>query len=421
MSILTVSQGVEAGLINDIPSADEPLPDAPLEKNNSFNSDGFSAAFESAWKHFDGDEKVEKLAKSSRKTMDELISEGIDREEEKQSDREAFSRSGDVSREILDRYQRIPGATVAGVLDNSIAWIERFLNRVPGTADHFAQCYLTSSPYALRDRPEKKSEAKDEKAGRWHRLDDVISKSIDRASTDRADFEATKSQRARLKKIWPDLTYDQQLARINQIDKDAHADPITTAARLAAWGGEPITGGQHYAQAELHQAQQLVHRHTQTYSMTDAQRLRAAELLSSPRFQSSGSPERDLAWAHGIAAAEEQQMALASRTVEQYTATVHMSPQDRKLVSDILREPQWARIEQAYGLHDDYSRLHFAHELAKKVVRPHLARNAGNVGRARRAQTVRSSTGTGVGSSGSTKRSGLDRHLSAAMDRYQWD
>jgi hypothetical protein len=420
MSILTVSQGVEAGLINDIPSADEPLPDAPLEKNTSFNHSGFDAAFESAWKHFDGDEKVEKRAKSSRKSMDQLISEGIDREEEKQADAEAFNRSGDVSREILDRYQRIPGATVAGVLDNSIAWIERFLNRVPGTADHFAQCYLTSSPYALRDGPEKKSEAKDEKAGRWHRLNDVIEKSIDRASTDRADFEATKSQRARLKKIWPDLTYDQQLARINQIDKDAHADPITTAARLAAWGGEPITEGQHAQAHELGLARQIVDQHVAAYGMTDWQRQRAAQILSHPHFRSSGSGHHDLAVAGQQAAQEERELQNAAYAVARYESTDRISQNERKLAADILRSEMWPAIERHYSLSTDDSRLHAAISLARN---PQVLRALNQVtNKARRAQTPRSSTGRGAGvGSRSTKRSGIDAHLSAAMDRYQWD
>jgi hypothetical protein len=78
LSVQLLSSAIKDGNIADVVDSADDLPNDPIEKNTSFSNEGFDRAFESAWERLGGDSEPKP---KSRKTMDQLISEGLDRAE----------------------------------------------------------------------------------------------------------------------------------------------------------------------------------------------------------------------------------------------------------------------------------------------------------------------------------------------------
>jgi hypothetical protein len=214
----------------------------------------FEKAFESA---YDTVTKRDADAPKIAGSLDDLITSGLERQEADQEEREAFKRSREHRDELRSRYGK--SVSLGEVLKSFAALDEGFQKDPVGTADRLTSFYLTR-PYGEIDRNVQKNgsrvETKDQHP--WRRMDAIISdaQTTSADATDDDDLEATAEVRALLKKKYPELSFDQLVERVAQVDRDLHRDPVGAAARLAASYGAVVTETQHAAVQHAALAQQ---------------------------------------------------------------------------------------------------------------------------------------------------------------------
>jgi hypothetical protein len=215
-------------------SLDSPAPDsrtqepaAPVEKTEAAREGGgFERALETAWSQAEAQQ-----SEPVKKSLDDSIRDGIDKFESAQADAEAWEKSREARAELDSRYRGFNGDT-GKTLDLFLQMADSLKADPLGSAQEIARAYLKASRYNLDTTPAKTEKADlpiDPKTGRPYSgqvLGRVIVDAMESATAERQTFEATAKQRARLKELWPNLSFDQAMERIRQVDRNLHTrDP----------------------------------------------------------------------------------------------------------------------------------------------------------------------------------------------------
>jgi hypothetical protein len=219
-----------------------------------------------------------------------------------------------------------------------------------------------------------------------------------------------------LKEVFPNKTFDEALATIVKIDRDAYNDPLLTAATVAASFNMPVLPHQHAAQAERDQAVAVVQHGVRTLPGLAQTEMRqaVANILDHPQFVKSGNMQYDLQRAHAV--------------------HQHLSVQDRQISA-------WAEAElakmpadlsgaiQHVILHDEQFKAQAARNVAARpfgdasvaqqnfeLARGMALQKSRALSKARRALPVKSSSGAKPQTG-----SGMDRHIKAALHNSGWE
>ena len=149
-------------------------------------------------------------SKPEKKSLDTLISEGLDKHEAAVEDRESFGRSKEARTKFDSRYSKYEGHTTAKMLDTFLNMAEELKRSPQAAAQQIAASYLRASPYALENtpKPKDKPEAFVDAGGKRNStkvLDAIIDDASETAPKERETFEATAKQRERMKQLWPEL------------------------------------------------------------------------------------------------------------------------------------------------------------------------------------------------------------------------
>src|SRR5262249_5732562 len=191
MSVRLLSEGIASGEMPDLPSNDT-LPDVvpgEAKKSDSFNEAGFDKAFDQAW---DQISPRDEAPKGPRRSLDDMLSEGLDRLYENQEDEKEWAKAKSARDEITNRYAKFGDvAPIENSLTALLNWAEKFKRARQGAGREFAASYLRNgSHFGLRDR-EQKPEKKAEEGHRFSKLDAIIDSAIDSATKDKKSFEAS--------------------------------------------------------------------------------------------------------------------------------------------------------------------------------------------------------------------------------------
>jgi hypothetical protein len=157
----------------------------------------------------------------TKRSLDDLISEGLSKHEAMQADKESFTKSKASRDELNDRYGS--QGDLSTTIDQYIQWAARFRENPQEAGQRFAESYLSASPYALTPRePKEKPEAFIDGTGKRYNgkiLDAIVESATD--GNEQKEFVATAKQREALKAIFKGKTFAEALATIVQIDRDA--------------------------------------------------------------------------------------------------------------------------------------------------------------------------------------------------------
>jgi hypothetical protein len=157
----------------------------------------------------------------AKKSLDDLIGEGLDKHEAALADKESFTKSKASRDELNERY----GAQgdLSTTIDQYIQWAAHLRENPQEAGQRFAESYLSASPYALTPRePKEKPEAFIDGTGKRYNgkiLDAIVESAPD--GSEQKEFSATAKQREALKAIFPGKTFDEALRTVVQIDRDA--------------------------------------------------------------------------------------------------------------------------------------------------------------------------------------------------------
>jgi hypothetical protein len=347
-----------------------------------------------------------------RKSLDETISEGLDRQEAAHAEEESFKASREARDELNSRYGS--QGDLATTIDQYIAWAKYFKESPQEAGQKFAESYLRASPYALKDhQPKQKVEPYIDPGGKRYSgrvLDDVLSNAIDKASSEKKDFVATAAQREALKQIFPGKTFDEALRTIVKIDRDAYADPLGTAATIAASFGLPVTPSQVARHNKLEHLGNQIDQALPTMPGLEhpAIQQQVLDVLARPDFFRSGDHIADLRRAHAVTQKMAQQDQQLGGWVE--AELNKMDPALAKTVEDtILRDPSFQHQAKTnnQGRFGDPSASVQNFELARGIALQKMRA----VAKAQRVRPVKSSSGAVAPTGGK----GLDGHLSAAL------
>lgn len=161
---------------------------------------------------------------------------------ERETDSQDFHHAKEWRETLRHRY----GGKVSleNVLENAVSWHQALVANPHLAADQLASNYLQNSPYAANlDDPPKKAAPADEHPN--VKLSRIIEDAIDgKHHGDQREFKATAKQRAALKSMFPGMAFKDAMKSLIQFDRDMHVDPLTTAARMGAAYGMPVTAGQ---------------------------------------------------------------------------------------------------------------------------------------------------------------------------------
>jgi hypothetical protein len=278
------------------------------------------------------------------------------------------------------------------------------LQRNPAlTAQAMAESYAKASPWGLKDRAEKPQ--RDDPYGA-HKLNDIISDAIDRASSEKQEFEATAKQRAALRELFPDISFSEAMDRIVKIDRDLHRDPLNTAAQVAAMFGMPLTPAAMAADKHVKDLGAAIDQ--MLPSMPNFQMEPVSNVLKHPEFKRSGDPVADLQRAYAVTEKVTQYMNNLGNFA---MARVAQLPPElaRETENVLFHSAEFKKIanQSSPWAMDGEKNLEMAIGMARE-------RMANRVGKAKRAAPVRSrSTHTSNSSS-----SGLDAIIGNAIARH---
>jgi hypothetical protein len=329
------------------------------------------------------------------KGLDAHLTEAIAKYEAKVADEASFEASKESRDELNARYGS--QGDLSQTLDRFIGAAEAFQRDPQGAGLQFAEAYLKASPYSLNEKP-KAEPAKVEIDGHGRRetgkrLNDIIQNAIDNAEGDKKEFVATVPQREALKRIFPDLTFDQAVAKIVQIDTDARKDPVVVAAQIAAAYGLPVTPRQQQHQAQVNQAHNVIDRVTPQLPglERDDVKQRVAAIIQRRDFVSTGNAAGDLQRAYQVVAVQDRHNAAVEAHAQAELAK--MPPELAKtVVHTIHNDPHFKIIagrNVAARPFGDPNVQYLNFEVARGMAEAKLA----NVAKARRAAPARSSRG----------------------------
>src|SRR5262245_3137524 len=249
MSVIPLSQaGRGEQMTTSSMQGDAPSHDHYREHLQRDESEKFDRHFEKAFGEAEGRERTK--APPAKKSLDDLIGDVIAKHEGLEADEKAWADSRETRDTLNKRYEE-HDATTAKTLNMYIGWAKEFRRDPVAAAQMFAQAYLGQSPYNL---PEEKEKVKPDysdldwltrsKAEANDKLNALLDHAVDRATSEKTEFADTAEARAPLKQMYPTLSFDAAIKKIEQIDRDAHRDPVGTAAVLAAAFGAPVTQAQ---------------------------------------------------------------------------------------------------------------------------------------------------------------------------------
>jgi hypothetical protein len=337
-----------------------------------------------------------------------VLSENIAKHEAAVADRESFDKSRDSREELQHRY----GAQgdLATTIDQYIAWAKAFKENPQEAGQHFAAAYMVASPYSLKPRERKeKAEAFEVNGKRYNGkvLDEVID-NAQRSGEEKKDFQATAAQREALKEIFPNKTFDEALATIVRIDREAYIEPMETAARLATAFGLPVLPHQQQAHAEMKHAEAMVDRATQRLPGFEQLTPAIASVLNNPQFQRTGDHAQDLQRAYSVAVQQHQEHLWTAKQLGEIEKT---DPAFARAVADvILKDAAFEKHVRSMG-QDLVARFHSA----VAWTRAKTQSNQRAVSKASRVKPVRSSGGALGETLG---KGGLDSTIANALKDY---
>lgn len=194
-------------------------------------------------------------APSKKKSLDTLIGEGLDKHEAAIAERKSFAKSKEARAELDTRYAKYEGASTAKTLDLFLDMADQLKANPREAGLNIAESYMRASRYVLDITPEAKAKPEVSVDGYGRResgqkLNDII-ENAQAAPAEKETFGATKEQRARLRQLWPDLSFDQAMNRIRLVDRRLHDDPLGAAAELAAAFGMGVTHRQREQEQQL--------------------------------------------------------------------------------------------------------------------------------------------------------------------------
>jgi hypothetical protein len=399
MSVIPLSAAVKDGLAPDL----DRVPDSSDERPGTFQSESFDKHFAAAWDKAEQDNSKPTDAEIGGqiiqpKGLDAKLKANFERSETLETERAEFNSAREARRELNERY----GAQgdIATTIDMFVGWADR-LRASPGmAAQEMAEAYMRASPWALRDK--KETPPVDDPYGR-KKLDAILGDAIENASAEKKDFEATAAQRAKLKQIFPGMTFDEALARVVQIDREMHQDPLTTAGKLGAAFGMPVTPRQAVMQQHVETLGAAIDRALP--SMPGFQIEPVMNVLRDPNFPRTGDPVTDVRAAHELV----QHQAAYARDLGHLAKNYieHLGPELGGEVQRVIQSDAFKRVV-ANSPADGLGNLQVAIGMAQERV------NTRSVSKARRAAPVKSrSTHTSKNSS-----SGLDAIIGNAIARH---
>lgn len=285
-----------------------------------------------------------------------------------------------------------------------LGWTTELKKNPALTAQQMAEAYARATPWALTDKVEKPQ--RDDPYGA-HKLNDIISDAIDRTSSEKKDFEATKEQRAKLKQLFPTLSFDEALKTIVRIDRDMHRDPLNTAGQVAALFGMPVTPN---AMAVEQQTQALgAAINSLIPNLPNFNGDAVANVLQLPDFKRSADPIADVQRAYEVTQRLDHYMAdLGQYAVDTLEALPPALREETKLVMASPEFQKMALGTKPYST-EGYRNLERAIGAAQQRLNSRTAR-------ARRAAPVRSRSS--MNSAGKQSGDPLDAAISNALARY---
>ena len=334
------------------------------------------------------------------KGLDAKLKANFERAEAQEAERASFNASRESRDELNERYGK--HGDIATTISMFVGWADELKRNPALTAQAMAESYARATPWALHDKVEKPQ--RDDPYGA-HKLNDLISDSIDRATSDKKDFEATKGQRAKLKEMFPHLSFDEAMKTIVRIDRDMHRDPLNTAGQVAAMFGMPITPAAAAADQRVKDLGATIDQVIPTLPNFDMQA--AMNVISHPEFVRTGDPIADVQRAHAVTEKVTQYMhnlgnAAAARMAQ-------LPPELAREVENVISSAEFQKLanQSSPFAMDGQHRLEQAIGMA-------MQRMTGRVNRAKRAAPVRSRS-THTTKSGS---SGLDAIIGNALANY---
>jgi hypothetical protein len=392
-------------------------PMAPEDRVDAGSNARLDSVIDKALEHMPDDDAVP-TPKAKRKDLDTLISEGLDRHEAAVEDKEAWTRSKDARAELNQRYAS-QGADDAKTLKTFLHVADQLKKDPTSTAVALAESYMKASRYnLLKDTAQKpKPEARfvDGKRYNGEVLDSIIENAMETAGTEREMYEATKEDRARLKALWPDLSFDQAMERLRQVDRRLHDDPIGGSAELAAAFGMPVLPHQQQADAERVQAAAEVAHAQRQLAHLDQVRHRMAHIIQSdPRFaeaeRQGATQQQILGAAYEIALHEHNEVVKADNwTRSQLDLIAKESEPLAMEIVHVLSPGNPGYVKHIAEIADASARLHAAAGVAVHRVNE----NAAAIAKARKVKATKSSSGANPRGAGG--KDGLDAAIEKAM------
>jgi hypothetical protein len=191
------------------------------------------SVIDKALEHMPDDDAVP-TPKAERKSMDDLISEGLDKHEAAIEDREQFAASR-ADREELQSYYSEQG-DLGQTLETFLQWKKAFQANPQQAGWAFAEAFMGMTPYALKQRENKElppTRIIDGKMYSGEKLSAIINDAIDHATDEKKTYESTATFRQQLKEAFPGKSFSESVKALAKINRDAIADPLGTAATLA--------------------------------------------------------------------------------------------------------------------------------------------------------------------------------------------
>jgi hypothetical protein len=394
MSVIPLSAAIKDGLAPDPDRTPE-----PIEQPGDFNNDAFEKHFQSAWEKAENskptDAEVGGHIAAEPKGLDAKLRANFERAEAQEAERAEFNASRESRDELNGRYGK--NGDIATTISMFVGWADELKRNPALTAQAMAESYARATPWALHDKVEKPQ--RDDPYGA-HKLNDLISDSIDRATSDKKDFEATKGQRAKLKEMFPHLSFDEAMKTIVRIDRDMHRDPLNTAGQVAAMFGMPITPAAAAADQRVKDLGAAIDRALP--SMPGFQIEPVMGVLQDPNFPRTHDPVADVRRAHELVQHQNAYWSDLGDLAMNYIE--HLGPELGGEVKRVTQSDEFKRVV-ANSPNDALGNLRIAHGMAQQRL------NARGVSKAKRAAPVRSRS-THTTKSGS---SGLDAIIGNAI------
>jgi hypothetical protein len=333
-----------------------------------------------------------------------LITEGQERQEKAEAERQSFAESRDARDEIQSYYSE--QGDLSATLDAYIAWAKAFAENPQEAGLAWVEKFMPVSKYGLKPRVKSEpveAEVIDGRRYSGRKLNAIID-DAQRAGDERKTFEATARQREELNRLMPGKTFAEQMRTIAEINRDSIIDPYAVGAQLATTFGMPVTPGQQQAHANKKHAEAMVERATQRLPGFEQLTPAITGVLNDERFQRTGDHATDLQNAYSVAIHQHKENLW---TAQQLGAIEKDDPTFARAVADtILKDSAFKKHVATMGP-DLVGRFHAAIAWARAKTQS----DQRAVSKAQRVRPVKSSSGALASQLGG----GLDGHLSAAM------